>query len=180
MSKVAWIQSRIWSELRKQPVLTLALSCSTCCGVSLPGSPLWWLAQRASSPALRKTRSHSPNWVRPTPSNSAVSSLVLPAPTARIAVRRWYTRRSRVPLRRRSISFFCSAVNSIVFIAASSVRSFGGLAPPHRLIIPVGFPSATVYVLDVMDDVVDFAAQLLVELAQLLGVEWSVSVDIPL
>src|SRR5436305_1406916 len=70
---------------------------------------------------------------------------VLPAATARIAVRRWYTRRSRVPLRRRSISFFCSAVNSIVFIAASSVRSFGGLALPHRLILPVGFPSATVY-----------------------------------
>src|SRR3954471_23527109 len=148
MSKVAWIQSRIWSELRKHPVLTLALSCSTCCGVSLPGSPLWWIAQRAASPSLRKTRSHSPSWVRPTPSKAAVSSLVLPAATARTAVRRWYTRRSRVPLRRRSISFFCSAVNSIGFIGvffAYRCGPSGGLALSHQFILLVGFPSATVY-----------------------------------
>src|SRR3982750_3471465 len=80
-AKLDWIQSRIWSELRKHPVLTLALSCSTCCGVSLPGSPLWWIAQRASSPALRKTRSHSPKGGQPAPHHRGVFSLVFPPPT---------------------------------------------------------------------------------------------------
>jgi hypothetical protein len=47
-----------------------------------------------------------------------------------------------------SISFFCSAVNSIgcigVFFAYRCVPS-GGLAHPHRFILPVGFPSGRVY-----------------------------------
>jgi predicted transposase YbfD/YdcC len=68
-------------------------------------------------------------------------------PWARTAVRRWYTRRSRVPFRRRSISFFCSAVKSIGFIAvffADRSCPSGGRALPHRRILSVGFPSATV------------------------------------
>lgn len=39
-AKVASIQWRIWSELRKQAVLTCALSCATWRGVRLPGAPL--------------------------------------------------------------------------------------------------------------------------------------------
>src|SRR5262249_52262808 len=64
-----------------------------------------------------KMRSHSPNWLRLTPNSSATSSLVLSAATANTAVRRWYTRRSRVSLRRRWIALRCSGVRVIGFIA---------------------------------------------------------------